>query len=186
MLAYCASKFALTGFSEGMRTELAKDGIAVTTVCPGFIRTGVIDHAMFKGQHRKEFTWFSIADSLPLISTSAEKVARETIAGFRRGDAEVIVPLWTWFSARLYALFPGLSTTAIGWFNRLLPGTGGIGTERAFGKDSHSSLSPSLLTSLSDKAARQNNEMGSQEQPDGDRIAERSSYQSSLSDGEDA
>jgi short-subunit dehydrogenase len=185
MLAYCASKFALTGFSEGMRTELAKDGIAVTTVCPGFIRTGVIDHAMFKGQHRKEFTWFSIADSLPLISTSAEKVARETIAGFRRGDAEVIVPLWTWFSARLYALFPGLSATAIGWFNRLLPGTGGIGTERAFGKDSHSSLSPSLLTFLSDKAARQNNEMGSQEQPDGDRIPERSSYQSSVSDGED-
>jgi len=44
----------------------------------------------------------------------------------------------------------------------LLPGTGGIGTERAFGKDSHSSLSPSLLTSLSDKAARQNNEMGSE------------------------
>jgi hypothetical protein len=145
-----------------MRTELAKDGIAVTTVCPGFIRTGVIDHAMFKGQHRKEFTWFSIADSLPLISTSAEKVARETIAGFRRGDAEVIVPLWTWFSARLYALFPGLSTTAISWFNRLLPGTGGIGTERAFGKDSHSSLSPSLLTFLSDKAARENNEMGSE------------------------
>src|SRR6476661_171701 len=161
MLAYCASKFALTGFSEGMRTELAKDGIAVTTVCPGFIRTGVIDRAMFKGQHRKEFTWFSIADSLPLISTSAEKVARETIAGFRRGDAEVIVPLWTWFSARLYALFTALSATAIGWFNRILPGTGGIGSESAFGKDSHSSLSPSLLTSLSDKAARQNNEMGS-------------------------
>jgi hypothetical protein len=43
--------------------------------------------------------------------------------------------------------------------NRLLPGTGGIGTDRAFGKDSHSSLSPSLLTSLSDKAARENNEI---------------------------
>jgi hypothetical protein len=67
----------------------------------------------------------------------------------------------------------------------LLPGTGGIGTERAFGKDSHSSLSPSLLTSLSDKAARQNNEMGDQEQPDGDRIGERSSYRSYLSDSED-
>jgi hypothetical protein len=72
----------------------------------------------------------------------------------------------------------------IGWFNRLLPETGGIGTERAFGKDSHSSLSPSLLTSLSDKAARQNNEMGGPEQPDADRIPERSNYRSSLSDGE--
>jgi NAD(P)-dependent dehydrogenase (short-subunit alcohol dehydrogenase family) len=162
MLAYCASKFALTGLSEGMRAELAKEGIAVTTVCPGFIRTGVLPHVIFKGQHRKEYTWFSIGDSLPLISTSAEHVARQVIAGFRRGDAEVIVPLPAWFSARLYALFPGLSATVLGWVNRLLPGTGGIGSDRAFGKDSHSSWSPSLLTSLSDKAARENNEIATE------------------------
>jgi hypothetical protein len=49
----------------------------------------------------------------------------------------------------------GLSATVLGWVNRLLSGTGGIGKERAFGKDSHSSL----LTSLSDKAARENNEI---------------------------
>jgi len=72
------------------------------------------------------------------------------------------------------------------FFQGFLPlrSVGLIGTERAFGKDSHSSLSPSLLTSLSDKAARQNNEMGGPEQPDGDRIGERSSYRSSVSDGE--
>ena len=162
MLAYCASKFALTGLSEGMRAELAKDGIPVTTVCPGFIRTGVIDHAMFKGQHRKEYTWFSIADSLPLISTSAENVARHTIAAFRHGDAEVIVPLWTWFSAKFFALFPGLNSTLLGWANRLLPGTGGIGTERALGKDSHSFLSPSVLTTLSERAAHRNNEIATE------------------------
>jgi NAD(P)-dependent dehydrogenase (short-subunit alcohol dehydrogenase family) len=181
MLAYCASKFALTGLSEGMRAELAKEGIPVTTVCPGFIRTGVLPHVIFKGQHRKEYTWFSIADSLPLISTSAEHVARQVIAGFRRGDAEVIVPLPAWFSARFYALFPRLCATILGWVNRLLPATGGIGSDRAFGKDSHSSWSPSWLTSLSDKAARQNNEMANEEQPDG-----RASYESSLSEGGEA
>src|SRR5262249_6876573 len=37
---YCASKFALVGLSEGLRTELRKDGITVTTVCPGMMRTG--------------------------------------------------------------------------------------------------------------------------------------------------
>jgi hypothetical protein len=145
-----------------MRAELAKEGIAVTTVCPGFIRTGVIDHAIFKGQHRKEYTWFSIADSLPFLSTSAENVARQTIAALRRGDAELIVPLWTHISAKLFALFPGLNSTLLGWANRLLPEAGGIGKERAFGKDSHSSLSPSLLTSLSDKAARENNEIATE------------------------
>ena len=178
MLAYCASKFALTGLSEGMRAELAKDGIAVTTVCPGFIRTGVQDHAIFKGQHRKEYTWFSIADSLPFLSTSAENVARQTIAAFRRGDAELIVPFWTQISAKLFALFPGLNSTLLGWANRLLPESGGISTDRAFGKDSHSSLSPSWLTSLSDKAARQNNEIATEnaESTGADRQVETGSH----------
>jgi NAD(P)-dependent dehydrogenase (short-subunit alcohol dehydrogenase family) len=158
MIAYCASKFALVGLSEGMRTELAKDEIAVTTVCPGFIRTGVVDHAIMKGQNRKEFAWFSIGDSLPLVSASAEKVAHATIAGLRRGAAEVIVPLPTWFSVKFYGLFPGLSTNLFSVVNQLLPKLGGIGKERAFGKDSHSAWSPSWLTYLSDRAAQQNNE----------------------------
>ncbi|HEY9761656.1 MAG TPA: SDR family NAD(P)-dependent oxidoreductase [Trichocoleus sp.] len=159
MVAYCASKFALVGLSEGMQTELAKTGIAVTTVCPGFIRTGVVDHAIMKGQHRKEFAWFSISDSLPLISASAERVARATIAGMRRGEAEVIVPFPAWFSAKVYALFPGLMTSLFGLANWFLPGPGGIDNERAFGKDSHSFWSPSWLTYLSDRAAERNNEL---------------------------
>ncbi|MBW4619875.1 MAG: SDR family NAD(P)-dependent oxidoreductase [Cyanosarcina radialis HA8281-LM2] len=159
MVAYCASKFALVGLSEGMRTELAKDGIKVTTVCPGLIHTGVVDRATFKGQNRKEFAWFSISDSLPLLSASAEKVARATIAGLKRGAAEVIVPLPFWFSARLYALFPELNTNLFAAIDRLLPQPGGIGSERALGKDSHSAWSPSWLTYLSDRAAGRNNEL---------------------------
>lgn len=158
MAAYCASKFALVGLSESVRTELAKDGIAVTTVCPGFIRTGVVDHAILKGQHRKEFAWFSISDSLPLISASAERVAEAAIAGLKRGDAEVIVPFPAWFSAKLYALFPEFTTNLLSLVNRLLPESGGIGHQRAFGKDSHSFWSPSWLTALNDRAARRNNE----------------------------
>jgi NAD(P)-dependent dehydrogenase (short-subunit alcohol dehydrogenase family) len=158
MIAYCASKFALVGLSEGMRTELAKDGIAVTTVCPGFIHTGVVDHAIMKGRNRAEYTWFSIGDSLPLLSASAEKVARATIAGLRRGAAEVIVPLPTWFAVKFYALFPGLNTDLFALVNQVLPKPGGIGTERALGRDSHSAWAPSWLTYLSDRAAARNNE----------------------------
>src|SRR5204863_9463635 len=40
MAPYCASKFALTGFSEAIRAELARDNIQVTTVAPGLMRTG--------------------------------------------------------------------------------------------------------------------------------------------------
>ncbi|MBD2073526.1 SDR family NAD(P)-dependent oxidoreductase [Phormidium sp. FACHB-592] len=158
MVGYCASKFALVGLSEGMRTELAKDGIAVTTVCPGLIHTGVVDHAIMKGQNRKEYAWFSIGDSLPFLSASAEKVSRATIAGLRRGAAEVIVPFPTWLSVKFYGLFPELSTNLFGLFNQLLPKPGGMGEKRAFGKDSHSALAPSWLTYLSDRAAERNNE----------------------------
>ena len=52
LLPYSASKFALTGFSEGLRAELANNGIAVTTVCPGLMRTGSPRNANFKGRHR--------------------------------------------------------------------------------------------------------------------------------------
>ncbi|MBC3192418.1 SDR family NAD(P)-dependent oxidoreductase [Pseudonocardia sp. C8] len=39
--AYCSSKFALRGFSEVLRAELAPLGATVTTVHPGGIRTGI-------------------------------------------------------------------------------------------------------------------------------------------------
>lgn len=51
-----------------------------------------------------------------------------------------------------------LSTNLFGLVNHLLPEPGGIGKERAFGKDSHSAWSPSWLTYLSVRAARRNNE----------------------------
>src|SRR5262245_53107368 len=48
---YSASKFALTGFSDAIRAELARDNIQVTTVAPGLIRTGSHVNAKFKGDH---------------------------------------------------------------------------------------------------------------------------------------
>ena len=40
LIPYSVSKFALVGYSEGLRAELLKDNIYVTTICPGLIRTG--------------------------------------------------------------------------------------------------------------------------------------------------
>jgi hypothetical protein len=58
-----------------------------------------------------------------------------------------------------HGLFPGLTADLLGLTNYLLPSPGGIGTERAKGKDSQSAISPSWLTALSDRAALRNNEM---------------------------
>ncbi len=159
LLPYSASKFALVGLSEGLRAELGKDGIVVTTVCPGLVRTGSPRNATFKGQHCAEYAWFSISDSFPATSMKAERAARQIIAACRRGEAEVILSLQAVLAVKFHQLFPELSSDLLQLANRLLPAPGGIGKKRAKGKDSESEFSPSLLTTLGDKAALRNNEV---------------------------
>jgi NAD(P)-dependent dehydrogenase (short-subunit alcohol dehydrogenase family) len=159
LVPYDASKFALVGLSEGLRAELAKDDVVVTTVCPGLMRTGSPRNATFKGQHRAEYAWFSLGDALPFLSMSAESAARQVLAACKRGDAEIILTLPSKAAVAFHGLFPGLTADLLGLANRLLPGPGGIGTERALGKDSQSALSPSPLTVLNERAAARNNEL---------------------------
>ncbi len=159
LVPYSASKFALVGLSEGLRAELQKDGVVVTTVCPGLMRTGSPRNAYFKGQHRAEYAWFSISDALPVTAMKAERAARQIISACKRGEAEITLSVQAQIAVRFHGLFPGLTADMLGLVNRLLPGPGGIGRLRAKGKDSHSAISPSWLTALNEMAARRNNEM---------------------------
>lgn len=159
LLPYSASKFALVGLSEGMRAELAQDGITVTTVCPGLIRTGSPENAFFKGQYRAEYTWFSLSASIPIISMSAEAVAGRILAACKRGEAEILPSLPAQIGIRFHGLFPGLTSEILSWVNRLLPSSGGIESDRVLGKASHSPITSSFLTVLSQRAARQNNQL---------------------------
>lgn len=159
LVPYSASKFALVGLSEGLRAELQKDGVCVTTVCPGLMRTGSPRNAYFKGRHRAEYAWFSISDALPLTAMQAERAARAIIAACKRGDAEITLSVQAQLAVRFHGLFPGLTADLLGLVNRLLPSPGGIGRLRAKGKDSQSAISPSWLTALNEAAAERNNEM---------------------------
>jgi hypothetical protein len=123
------------------------------------MRTGSPRNANFKGQHRAEYAWFSIADALPVVSTRAERAARRIIAAFKRGDAEIMVSLPTRIAVTFYSVFPGLGADAVGLIERLLPGPDGAGTEVKRGAESRSALSPSVLTVLGDRAALRNNEL---------------------------
>ncbi len=135
LLPYSASKFALTGLSEGLRAELAQDGIRATTVCPGLMRTGSPRNAIFKGRHQAEYAWFSIGDSLSLLSISAESATRRILVACKRGEAEVVLSLPAKMANTFQALFPGVSADLLGLANRLLPAPGGIGERRAKGSD---------------------------------------------------
>jgi short-subunit dehydrogenase len=160
LVPYCASKFALTGLSDSVRAELAKDGILVTTVCPGLMRTGSPFNAWFKGRHRDEFAWFAVSDSMPVLSINGERAAWQVINACRHGDAELVI---TW-PARLAiianAIVPEAVALAMNVANRLLPAAiDGGSTHAHSGWQSLSDWAPSRLTRLTDRAAAQNNEL---------------------------
>jgi short-subunit dehydrogenase len=124
LLPYSCSKFALVGLSEGLRAELAKEGIVVTTVCPGLMRTGSARHAHFKGQHRAEYAWFSISDALPLLSMDAERAARQIVNGCRHGKARLVLSLQAQIAVLVHAAFPEATADLLGLINRMLPKRG--------------------------------------------------------------
>jgi NAD(P)-dependent dehydrogenase (short-subunit alcohol dehydrogenase family) len=160
MAPYSASKFALVGLSDSVRTELEHYGIRVTTVCPGLMRTGSPLNASVKGQHEAEYAWFSIADSTPGLSLSAERAAREIIAACRYGDPELTLGVAARVTAAANNLVPGTIARLMVLANRVLPEpTGSDGNRLKRGRASRSPVSESFATALTQRAAVANNEM---------------------------
>ena len=156
---YSASKFALTGLSDAVRAELAPHGVLVTTVTPGLMRTGSPMNAQMKGQHRAEYAWFAIADSLPGLTTSAEAAADQILTACRYGDPDLVITTQARLAAMLGELAPGCVARMTALATRLLPGPAGPeGDEVRLGRESESRWAPSIATRLTDRAAVLNNE----------------------------
>ena len=155
LVPYSCAKFASTGLSEGLTAELAKDGIHVTTVIPGLMRTGSHVNAFFKGDHKAEYTWFSLSATSPLTSISARRAARSVVRGIRRGQAELILSVPAKLAVAVHGLLPGTTARAMGMANRVLPGTGADDKTRLRGRESESAISRSRLTELGKRASRE-------------------------------
>jgi short-subunit dehydrogenase len=82
---YCASKFAVTGFSEALRPELAAEGIDVLVVAPGTTDTPFFENLL---EQRETPAW------LEARGVSPQYVARATINAIKAGKHE-IVPSWS-------------------------------------------------------------------------------------------
>ena len=157
---YCASKFALAGLSDAVRTELDQYGIRVTTVAPGLMRTGSPVNADVKGQHEAEYAWFAISDSLPGITVSAEKAAHQIVEACRYGDSELTISLAAKAAIVANHLAPGAIAHALTMVNGFLPGPNDASGDRGKrGRESTSKWAPSAATVLTDKAAVVNNEV---------------------------
>jgi hypothetical protein len=124
------------------------------------MRTGSHVNASVKGQHEKEYAWFSILDANPLVSTTAVSAARQIVDACRHGDAALTITLRAKVLAAANGLAPGLVGEALRLATRLLPDpTGPEGDVRRTGWESFSEASPSLLTHLADRAVAENNEL---------------------------
>ncbi len=157
LLAYTSAKFAAVGFSTGLGEEVAKDGVAVTTVVPGLMRTGSFLNALVKGRRDDEATLFSVLSSLPVLTMDAGRAARRILVACERGERFVTLGMPAKALRLANALAPGLTQAVLAAVTPLLPGPG---------EDSPSALpSPagvhrrlSLLTTLGERAAAENNE----------------------------
>jgi short-subunit dehydrogenase len=166
LLPYSTAKFAAVGFSEGLRAELGAGPVTVTTVVPGLMRTGSHEQARFTGQAGKEFTWFALGASLPLLSMDAERAARQIIEAIRRGRPEIILTPAGQLVSRLAGLAPELTSRILHLTQRLaLPAPGaspsGAGDDGIAGRELNPAISrPAFdrLTTLGRAAANRFNE----------------------------
>ena len=97
MSAYCASKFALNGWSESLYHELRPLGVKVSVVCPGPVRT----------EFNREFR-DTEPKSPPRLLVTPEAVSREIIKVIEKNKFEVITPRWLAFLCALERHMPNL------------------------------------------------------------------------------
>jgi NAD(P)-dependent dehydrogenase (short-subunit alcohol dehydrogenase family) len=127
MSPYVAAKFAVLGFSESLRAELAERGIGVTAICPGLINTPIVRSASVYGasampENREEaIQLFERRDYGP------DRVARGILKAIQRNRAVAPISAEAWAGYWIKRLFPWL-VAALGRFSarRQERGTRGV------------------------------------------------------------
>jgi short-subunit dehydrogenase len=164
LLPYVASKFAMTGWSQGLRAELSGKGIRVTTVSPGIMRTGSHIQARFSGKAQAEYRWFAAAASLPGTSVNAASAARKVVNAMEKGTAEISIGLQAIAAARLANLAPELTAGMLSVANRFLPDSPSNGEPQFWAEDSsvagkaYRGSLPKFVERLGNKPIEQYNE----------------------------
>lgn len=100
--AYSASKHALHGYYDSLRTELTPD-IKITIVCPGFIKTNVTYNALTADGTRQ-----NTMDDAQANGMSASECAEEILKSIQAGKHEVYIGGKEKYGVLLKRFFPGL------------------------------------------------------------------------------
>lgn len=108
--SYCASKFAMLGFSEGLKHELKGSGVGITVVSPIMVRTNFFDHPSFEKMPKYSPT-----------SLSPETVAKAVLRASNSSRLEIIVPSFVRGAVWMKGTFPYLINPILGSsFNKQL------------------------------------------------------------------
>lgn len=152
--SYVAAKFAATGWSETLGTELAKDGILVSTIAPPPLRNGAPLHVRFKGAAEKEFRWFTRALSSRITASSPDRTAKVVVDALIHGDAERSVSALTWVLTRLHGTLPSVTARALATVDaRYLPPTVPPGREQ-IGGSARSRLGSEIASETTDSGVQ--------------------------------
>jgi dehydrogenase/reductase SDR family protein 7B len=101
--SYAASKHALHGFFDTLRAEHYGDGISVTMICPGFIRTKVSINAL-----TADGTPLGQMDEAQDKGMSPEACANEIYTAIRSKKEEIYIGGKETFAVYLKRFFPGI------------------------------------------------------------------------------
>jgi len=105
---YAAAKHALHGYFDSLRAELWRDGIKVTLVCPGYVRTAMAANALGPGGETRART-----EDTHLRGITPEKCAAVIVRGLARGREEIHVGGWEVVAIRAKRLAPALFSKII-------------------------------------------------------------------------
>jgi NADP-dependent 3-hydroxy acid dehydrogenase YdfG len=91
--AYCASKFAVRGYTEALRQELRGTGVRAATVHPGGVKTNIVANARYRADHRGEHADVESAAAAfaDIARTTPEKAAKIIHKGIEDGRPRIRV-----------------------------------------------------------------------------------------------
>jgi NAD(P)-dependent dehydrogenase (short-subunit alcohol dehydrogenase family) len=106
--AYSATKHGVVGLSRSLRAEGRALGIGVTAVCPGFIRTSILDNAPMVGVDRAR-----AEAAIPFRFMEIDAAIAKTLRGVMHDRALVVFP----WEIRLLWWLDRLAPAAVDWIS---------------------------------------------------------------------
>jgi short-subunit dehydrogenase len=104
--AYCSSKFAVRGFTESLRHELAGTSVSVSCVHPGGIKTNIVRNARLGADASEEWKQQGAKFFDKVAKTSPETAADVIVKGIRERDPRILIGKDAFVISILSRLFP--------------------------------------------------------------------------------